>query len=136
MYKKTLLAALTLSAGLFATGISAAGISGKSDLTCATIDVIGCSSSACTRGQATTFDLPTFMFVDVKRRVVHAENEKGEEVASPIKNFDVTENAIVLQGLDDHRGWTAGIDRKNGSLTLSSTGADVSFIIFGNCTER
>ncbi|MEH6635695.1 MAG: hypothetical protein V7700_09250 [Halioglobus sp.] len=136
MSKKTLFLGLALSAGLLATGVSAAAISGKSDLTCATIDVVGCTSSACTRGQATTFDLPTFMFVDVERRVVYAENESGEEVVSPIKNFEVTENAIVLQGLEDHRGWTAGIDRKSGGLTLSSTGADVSFIIFGNCTER
>jgi hypothetical protein len=44
--------------------------------------------------------------------------------------------AIILQGFENHRGWTAAIERQSGGLTLSSTGADVGFIIFGNCAKR
>lgn len=131
-----LLLGLGLSATLLSAGTSAAGISGKNNLVCATVDVVACTSSSCMRGPGPTFDMPTFMFVDAGKKLVHATNEQGEEVASPINNYEITENSIILQGLEDHRGWTAGIDRKSGALTLSSTGADVNFIIFGNCIER
>lgn len=124
-----------LSAALMSAGTLAAGITGKSNLVCASIKVVACAEGACMQGEAQTFDLPTFMFLDVKRKLVHATSEQGEEVSSPVKNFEVTDNAIILQGLENHRGWTAGIDRQTGGLTLSSTGADVNFIIFGNCTE-
>jgi len=127
---------LGLSAVLFSAGAAAAGISGKTNLVCASINVVACTEGTCMQGKAQTFDMPIFMFIDVKRKVVHATDESDEEVTSPIKNYEVTENAIILQGFENHRGWTAGIDRKTGGLTLSSTGADVSFTIFGNCTER
>ncbi len=68
--------------------------------------------------------------------MVHGTNENGAEVTSPIKNYEITDEAIILQGFENHRGWTAGIDRQSGGLTLSSTGAGIGFIIFGNCAKR
>lgn len=138
MHHRKLLTALGLglSAALLSAGAAAAGVSGKTNLVCASIDVVACTKGNCIQGKAQTFEMPTFLFVDVKRKVVHGVDESGEEVASPVKNYQVTEKAIILQGFENDRGWTAGIDRKTGGLTLSLTGADVSFTIFGNCTER
>jgi hypothetical protein len=140
MHNRNLLSGLALglgmSLGLMTTGASAAGFDGKSNLVCAAYHVAGCADGACVEGIPQTFDLPIFMYMDFKRKVVHGTNKNGEEVTSPIKNFEVTDNAIILQGIENHRGWTTGIDRQTGELTLSSTGADVSFIIFGNCTNR
>lgn len=126
---------LGLTAALFGS-TAVAAISGKTDLICASVNVVACADSNCLQGQAQTFDMPTFFWVDVKRKLMHGRDEDSKEISSPIKNWEVTDNAVILQGLENHRGWTAGIDRKNGELTLSSTGAEVSFIIFGNCTER
>jgi hypothetical protein len=127
---------LGMSLGLVSTGASAAGFDGKSNLVCAGIHVIGCTGGLCTEGSPLTFDMPTFMYMDFKRKVVHGTNESGAEVTSPIKNYEVTDEAIILQGFENHRGWTAAIERQGGGLTLSSTGADVGFIIFGNCAKR
>ena len=127
---------LGLSAAAVSVAVSAGGISGKTDLVCASVNVVGCTDDNCLQGQAHIFDMPTFMFVDVKRKLVHATDESDEEVSSPIKAFEITENAIILQGFENHRGWTLGIERKTGEMTMSATGADVSFMVFGNCTER
>ena len=127
---------LGLSLGLMATGASAAGFDGKTNLICAAYHVVACTDGACVEGIPQSFDLPTFMYMDFKRKLVHGTSKSGEEVTSPIKNYEVTDEAIILQGFENHRGWTTGIDRQTGELTLSSTGADVSFIIFGNCTNR
>ena len=106
------------------------------NLVCASVDVVGCTNGNCLQGQAHTFDMPNFMFIDVKRKLVHATDESDKEVSSPIRNFEVTENTIILQGFENHRGWTLGVDRKTGKMTMSATGADVSFMVFGNCTQR
>ena len=127
--------ALGLSA-LFSPAASAIEISGKNNLVCASLDVVACTHGNCLKGQAHTFDLPAFMFVDVKRRLVHGKDQKGKVVESPVKNFEVTEKAIVLQGFENHRSWSLGIERETGGMTMSSTGAAVSFIVFGNCIEN
>lgn len=127
---------LALAVGTLSSGAYAGAISGKVDVICASVSVVGCTGGNCIQGQAHTFDMPDFMFIDVKRKLVHASNESGKEVSSPIKNFEVTDSEIILQGIEDHRGWTLGIERDNGKMSLSSTGAEVSFMVFGNCTER
>lgn len=138
-YKKlstSLALGLGLSAAIFSGGASASAITGKTDLVCASVNVVACTDGNCIQGQAQTFDLPTFMFVDVKRKLVHAVDESGKEVSSTIRDFEVTDKAIILQGFENHRGWTVGLDRANGKMTLSTTGADINFTVFGNCTER
>ena len=126
---------LGLSLNLMSTGTAAAGFDGKSNLVCAAIHVIGCTDGVCAEGNSQTFDLPTFVYIDFKGKVVHGTNDSGDEVTSPINNFELTDKAIILQGFENHRGWTLGVDRQTGGMTLSATGSDVSFIIFGNCSN-
>lgn len=127
---------LGLSAAAISAGVAANTIGGKKNLVCAGTHVVGCSGETCIQGSPNSFDLMNFIFVDVKRKVVHGTDDDGKEVTSPIKNLEVTENAVVLQGIENHMGWTMGIDRIDGSLTMSATGSDVNFMISGNCTER
>ena len=124
------LAALTLS------GAASAAVSAKDNMICATTDVVACADASCLQGDAKSFDLPLFMFIDFKRKLVHGTDENDAEVSSPIKNLETTDNALILQGFENHRGWTMAIDRKTGELNMSSTGAQVNFIISGNCTQR
>ena len=117
---RSLVIALGLST-LFSPAVSATVISGKTDLVCASVDVVACTQGNCLQGQAHTFDMPNFLFIDVKKRVVRAKEQESE--------------AIILQGFENHRSWSLGIERSTGAMTMSSTGAAVSFIVFGNCTE-
>jgi len=116
-------------------GASAADLDGKSNLVCAAIDVVGCvNGPGCLEGQARTFELPEFMFIDFEKKLVRATDESGHNEVSPIKNSEQTEKQIILQGVENHRGWSAAIDRQTGRMIVTSVGADVSFMIFGACT--
>lgn len=131
--------ALVLGLGLTAaalTGVVSAGdVDGKRNLVCASIDVVGCRNEpGCLEGHARTFDLPQFMFVDFEKKAIRANAADGSEVVSPVRNYDITDTQLILQGVENHRGWTAAIDRQSGDFLLTSAGADVSFIIFGACT--
>jgi len=139
MRKRIRLSALVLGLGMTTTlvsgGASAAGFDGTANLVCAAIDVVGCvDGSGCVEGQARTFELPGFMFVDFEKKLIRATGESGHKEVSPIKNFEQTEKQIILQGVENHRGWSAAIDRQSGRMTVTSAGSDVSFMIFGACT--
>lgn len=127
--------ALGLSSTLLASGASAE-LSGKTNLFCSTDQVLGCLEGECLQGPPSAFELPYFIFIDFQREVVHGVDEEGNELASPIKNMEFTEAAYILQGFENNRGWTMGVNPADGRLTISSTGAGVSFIITGNCIER
>lgn len=139
MRKRIRLSALALGLGMTTTlvsgGASAAGFDGTANLICAAIDVVGCvDGSSCVEGRARTFELPGFMFVDFEKKLIRATGESGHKEVSPIKNFEQTEKQVILQGVENHRGWSAAIDRQTGRMTVTSAGSDVSFMIFGACT--
>ncbi len=136
---RTASSALALGLGLTATflssGASAAAFDGTVNLICSAIDVVGCvNGPGCMEGRASTFELPQFLFVDFEKKLVRATDESGHKEVSPIKNLEITEKQVILQGVENHRGWSAAIDSQTGKMIVTSVGADVSFMIFGACT--
>ena len=136
MRNKKLSSALLLAAGLLSSAlVSAAGVDGRSNLTCAVMDVVACTEGpTCLQGSSKTFDLPVFLFVDFKANVVRGTNDDGGKEVSPVKNKETTDQQILLQGIEEHRGWSLAIDRRTAHFNLSSSGADVSFMLSGACT--
>jgi hypothetical protein len=139
MFANTLRSAFALGLGLattlLSTGAAAAGFDGTANLVCAAVDVVGCTNGpVCAQGQAKAFDLPAFMFIDFQNQVIRATDESGYKEVSPIRNLEKTDARLILQGVENHRGWSATIDRSSGAVTVTSSGPDVSFMVFGNCT--
>ena len=134
---RSILLTLGFAAMLLPAGASAAGLDGKTNLVCAAVDVIGCTNGpGCREGSANDFGLPQFMFVDLKKQEIQATDETGLDVVSEIKSSEITEQQIILQGIENHRGWTVTVDKANGELTVTSSGSGVSFMVFGACTTR
>mgnify|MGYP001551895044 CR=1 FL=1 len=121
---------------LLSPGAQGSAVSGNADLICTSEDIVACADGQCMQGGAETFGMPHFMLIDVDEKTVSAIDEDGSIVTSPVQSAEVTEQSVVLQGIENHRGWTLGIKREDGGLTMSATGPDVSFIVFGNCSER
>jgi hypothetical protein len=134
---RSIIHALGIAALFLPVGGSAAGLDGKSNLVCAAIDVIACTNGpGCREGSADSFDFPQFMFVDFEKQQIHGTDETGINIVSPIRNSDITEQQIILQGTENHRGWSATIDKTNGKMIVTSSGSGVSFMVFGACTTR
>lgn len=126
-------------ATLLVTGAASAQdtmITGQKNVVCASQDILACIDDAvCMQGKPGTFDMPTFMFVDVKAKSIRAVEADGTTITSPIKTHEVTEQSAIMQGYENHRGWTLAIDKTDGSFTLSATGPDVNFMMMGACTQ-
>jgi len=130
--------AAALAALIGAAGASAEDpmITGKQNVICASQNIMACVDDAvCMQGKPSTFDMPTFMFVDVKTKAIRAVEADGSTVISPIKTHEVTEQSAIMQGYENHRGWTLAVDKMDGSFTLSATGPDINFMIMGACTQ-
>lgn len=118
-----------------ANHVAAAAIDGSRNVLCAAQKVVACLDGiTCMQGGPKEFDVPVFLMVDVKKKVVRAHKDSGSEAASPVRNMDKTDTQVILQGVEEHRGWTLAIDRKDGGMSLTTVGADVDILIFGACT--
>ena len=114
---------------------AAAGLDGSRNVLCATQKVVAClDGTRCMQGGPKEFDVPTFLLVDVKKKVVRSHKNGGSDAESPIRNMDKTDKQVILQGVEEHRGWTLAVDRADGSMSLTTVGADVDILIFGACT--
>jgi len=128
-------AGLSVMTIMSSTPVSAGGFDGSSNLVCAAIDVVACTEgTVCLHGQARTFDLPEFLAIDFKQKVVRATEESGHKQVSPIKNVEQTGTQMVLQGVENGHGWSMSIDHKTGRITTTVSGEEVGFMVFGACT--
>ena len=74
------------------------------------------------------------MGIDFSKKVIRSTDESGHKGTSAIKSMERTEKQIILQGIENHRGWSIAIDRETGALKAASSGKDVNFMFFGACT--
>jgi len=129
-------ASVAILIGAAPVAASAAGYDGSSNLICAANNVVACTkASICVQGEASTFDLPIFMYVDFKAKVVKARTEgDAKQVESPIRNFQKSNTQLILQGIENGHGWNISIDQTGGRMTTTIAGESGSFAIFGACT--
>jgi hypothetical protein len=130
------MASLAITIGVVPVAASAAGLDGSSNIVCAVNKVVACTKAAvCLEGDASSFDLVEFMFVDFKAKVVRARtlgDERKEE--SPIRSLTKSNTQLILQGAENGTGWGMSIDQAGGRMSAAISGESVSFMIFGVCT--
>ena len=118
------------------TFVSAAdGLDGSKDIVCSVRDVVAClEGGKCLQGSAQDFDLPELIVMDAQKKVIRTTRESGVNAVSPVKNLEKSGNHLVLQGVENSRGWDIAIDTKTGSMSGAGVGEAVSFLVFGICT--
>jgi hypothetical protein len=131
-----ILATSTMVATSFVSAaVSAVAMEDSKNVVCAVIDVVGCTEKgACMEGTASSFDLPEFMILDSANKVIRAATESGHKSVSAVKNMERSGDHLVLQGVENSRGWNIAINTKTGRMSASGVGDAVSFLVFGACT--
>lgn len=117
------------------TAVSAVGMDGSSDIVCSVVDVIACAEEGgCVQGTARSFELPDLVIVDAGKKTIRGTHEDGHNAVSPIKNMERSGDHLLLQGVENGRGWDLAINTKTGRLSASGVGDALSFLVFGACT--
>ena len=119
----------------FAWPADAAGkFDGSAPMLCAVTAVNECTADGkCERSAPQAGNnLPTFMRVDVKGRVLTADDGSGRK--TEIKDSSVVDGQLMLQGIENGKAWNMVIGAETGKWGGSVVEDDGSFALFGACT--
>ena len=107
-------------------------IDGKERLICATVEAISCGRGAtCDKSLAEDIGAPQFIRIDFGKK-----EAIGPKRTSPIRQMDMDDSQITLQGFELGMGWTMAIDRSTGNIVTTLVRSDEAYILFGTCTTQ
>jgi len=131
--------ALTLMISALPFTAMADDFDGSKPLTCASIFSAECNAGdqECTTGAPWMINFPVFMEVDFKAKKVSTTKLHESPRISPISNVVKLKNGhTAIQGIDDEFLWGMLIAEETGSMTLTISGEDTGFIVFGACLPK
>ena len=114
----------------------AAGVDWSKPVICAVLRTVECGATEdCKTGSAESIDVPQFLRIDLGKRQMTGIRPNGEQAATTAQTLEDTNNNLILQGIEEGRGWTAVIDKVSGKLVASAAGSQAGFLVFGACTS-
>lgn len=119
----------------FAGPADAAGkYDGSAPMLCAITAASECTANGkCERSAPQAGNnLPTFMRVDVRGKVLRADDGSGRK--TDIKTSSVVDDQLLLQGIENGKAWSMVIKSETGRWGGSVVEDDGSFALFGACT--
>jgi hypothetical protein len=124
-----------VACALVAPAAGAATFDGSMALLCATTDAISCTEDGeCVRGTDDIENVPRFLRIDFHEKLIRGTRRNGEKVSSSIKHLKRVGTGVVLQGVENGRGWSLSIAGDSGEMALTAAGEGVGFVLFGACT--
>ena len=117
---------------------------GSKPLYCALMDTVQCvPGGECTEIEPEDINLPDFLVINFKKKIVTTTKEGGLQRTSPIENRKLIDGKLIVQGAEDGvegvkdgLGWTIAINESTGKMVLTGSGDDVGFVFFGACTPQ
>jgi hypothetical protein len=103
---------------------------------CAVLRTVECGvSEDCKSGSAESIDVPQFLRIDLGKRRMTGIRPSGEQAATTAQTLEDLSDSLILQGIEEGRGWTAVIDKISGKMVASAAGSQAGFLVFGACTS-
>lgn len=100
--------------------------------TCALNKAIECvPDEACVEWTMRAMALPRFVRIDLKAKTI-TSLDKEISRNSKISSVERRDGLIILHGTEE-RGWSMALDESSGDFTLSASGENEGFIVFGSC---
>jgi hypothetical protein len=117
--------------------VFAGDFDGSKSLLCAIIEIYDCGAeSECEKATPEEVNAPRFFKIDFKQKKISGTLESGQQRTTQIMGMVRDDGKLILQGVDQGRGWSAVISEVNGKVTLSGTGDQVVFAVFSACIAQ
>jgi hypothetical protein len=115
------------------SGAADAKYDGSVTLLCAPIEINQCDvSGKCYTGSAEDVNLPQFIKVSVKEKLLSSVDEPVR--VTPIDHSVLASGKLMLHGGQNGRSWTIIISEETGKLAATIAEDRTGFVIFGACT--
>ncbi len=113
--------------------LAAVQYDGSVPLLCVPIQAIDCDAAEeCLRGSADSVNIPQFLRINFKEKIISAVDKSGRKAS--IKTLEHIDGKLIIQGIQEGRGWTMIISEQTGKMSATVTDDQVGFVIFGACT--
>ena len=110
---------------------------GSKPLIGAVIDVYECvSNGSCEQVTVEELNFVRFLEINFQKKEITGTRANGQLLTSKIKSKGSMFVMLVLQGVEDGKGWTLAISETTGKMVLTISGDDEGFVVFGACMAR
>ena len=113
---------------------------GDSTMICGVTQAISCQKEVdCISGSASDINLPVLLKINPGENKILSVKESGDQKTSVIRQtyHDKDNRFVVYQGVEQGGAWSAAIDTKTGSMTISiAAGESDAYIAFGTCSAN
>jgi len=122
-----------------ASAVKAENFDGSKPLLISIIRAIECTpEGSCREVKPETIQLPQFLKIDFKQKVILPAAVGDETPATRIEHQVFIDGKLILQGAEDGYekmrdglGWTMAISKETGQVVLTASGEQVAFVVFG-----
>jgi hypothetical protein len=120
----------------FAGPALADDVSDSDRLLCSASEVTVCfESSDCVDVMPWELDMPQFVVIDLKKKLLSTTKASGENRSTPINYLLRQDQEIILQGVEAGRAFSFIIDELTGLLTVAVARDGISVAVYGACTD-
>jgi hypothetical protein len=92
--------------------------------------------STCIEDDAEAIGLPSVLHVDLKSNQVVGTMPDGTDLKADFTGEVQKDGRIVLTGIQAGLGWTMTVAQATGAMTLTISGDDNGFVVFGSCAPH
>ena len=126
-----------LSAGmLLVVSALADNLEGVDKMICAAGQVHICiENDMCYPANAAELDVPDFVIIDLKKKVISTTKASNQNRSTPLKYIERADGLVYLQGIEGGRAFSFMIDEATGRMTVSVARDGVAVSVFGACTD-
>ena len=117
----------------------AADLDGSKPVLCVFTSAASCDGKfGCEGTTAEDMNVPQFFKIDFEKKILTPVGVASEVAAAwetKIKDFQRVAGKIYLQGIEV-RGWSIVISELTGKMSLTASGDDEAFVLFGVCIPQ
>ena len=111
-------------------------LEGVDKMICAAGQVQICiENDMCYPANAAELDVPDFVIIDLKKKVISTTKASNQNRSTPLKYIERADGLVYLQGIEGGRAFSFMIDEATGRMTVSVARDGVAVSVFGACTD-
>ncbi len=112
-------------------------LSGADRFLCASSRVVRCYSIGdCESGPPWEWNMPSFIHVDLKKKVLSTPAASAEQRRSPLTHVGRDAGQIIVQGTENGRALSMVIDEETGLASSAIALDGITVNVFGACTPE
>jgi hypothetical protein len=126
---------LAFLAALLPAMAQANNLTGAEKFICASSRVVLCYSAGdCDAGPPWELNMPSFIQVDLKKKVLSTPAASAEQRRSPLTYVQRDAGLIIVQGIENGRALSMVIEEESGLASTAIALDGITVTVFGACT--